>query len=83
MTDGYGPEAYFLKDAAKGTYEIFAHYYASHQQTLLGPATVIATVYTDFGRPEEAKETMTLRLDTGGATQPIGKISFAKKKKAK
>ena len=83
VTGGYGPEAYFLKDAAKGTYEVFAHYYASHQQTLLGPATVIATVYTDFGRPEEAKETMTLRLDTGGATQPIGKISFAKKRKAK
>lgn len=82
VTDGYGPEAYFLKDAAKGTYEISAHYYASHQQTLLGPATVIATVFTDFGRPEEAKETMTLRLDQGGATQPVGKISFAKKKKA-
>lgn len=83
VVDGYGPEAYFLKDAAKGTYEVFAHYYASHQQTLLGPATVIATVFTDFGRAEETSETMTLRLDRGGATQSIGKISFAKKKPAK
>jgi hypothetical protein len=83
VVDGYGPEAYFLTDAAKGTYEVFAHYYASHQQTLLGPATVIATVFTDFGRAEETSETMTLRLDRGGATQSIGKISFAKKKPAK
>jgi len=81
VTDGYGPEAYFLRDAAKGTYEILAHYYASHQQTLLGPATVIATVFTDFGRPEETSQTMTLRLDKSGATEEIGKITFSKKKK--
>ena len=51
ITDGYGPELYQIRRAQYGTYTIRAHYFASHQQTVFGPATCTLTVFTDWGRP--------------------------------
>lgn len=79
VVDGYGPEEYMIRRASKGgTYEISAKYYGSHQQTLLGPATVTATVYTNWGRKEEKRLTMSLRLEKQGDRIPIGSVTFPK-----
>jgi hypothetical protein len=61
-----------------GTYTIKAHYYGSRQQTLLGPATVTATVFTRYGRPGEQRQVLTLRLDRTKDLVEIGKIQIGK-----
>ena len=62
MTDGYGPEEYMIRNAPAGSYRIRAHYFASHQQAVFGPATATATAFTDWGRPEQAFRTISIRL---------------------
>ena len=63
FTQGYGPEAYNLRTLIPGSYKIEANYYGSRQQTLVGPATVKAIVFTNYGRPNETRQEITLRLD--------------------
>jgi len=74
--DGYGPEEYVLRRAASGTYQIRAHYFGSHQQRLCGPCTVMVQVFTDYCRPEEKKQTLSLRLDQGGADFLVGEVTI-------
>jgi outer membrane protein assembly factor BamE (lipoprotein component of BamABCDE complex) len=76
ITDGFGPELYEIRQAKPGTYTIRAHYYASHQQTIFGPATCTLTVYTDWGRAEQAHQVTTARLDNEKAMIPVGTASY-------
>jgi hypothetical protein len=57
-----------------GPFKIFAHYYGSRQQTVIGPCTITATVFTDFGRPNLKKLVLTLRLDKPRDRADIGEI---------
>jgi len=75
--DGYGPEEYVLRKAVPGVYQIKAHYYGSHQQTLAGACTVIAHVFLRYGRPDEQKQVMTLRLDRPSDQVVVGEVTFA------
>jgi hypothetical protein len=63
FTRGYGPEEYALRELIPGSYQIEANYYGSSQQTLVGPATVKAIVFTNYARPNETRQEITLRLD--------------------
>lgn len=74
-TQGYGPEEYLIRQATGGGYEMFVRYFGSRQTGLLGPATVTATVYTDWGRPTERCQRLTLRLDRQGEQIPVGRIA--------
>ncbi|NCA81966.1 MAG: DUF2135 domain-containing protein [Opitutae bacterium] len=76
VTDGYGPEEYLVRAAPPGSYAIKAKYYGSRQQTLVGPATVTATVFTDWGRAGEQRQTLALRLDQPRDMVDIGAITF-------
>mgnify|MGYP003603370545 CR=1 FL=1 len=76
VTDGYGPEEYLIHKAPHGSFAIKAKYYSSHQQTIVGPATLIATVFTHWGRPEANRQTLTLRLDDPKEMVDIGSIVF-------
>ncbi len=82
VTDGYGPEEYLIRKAPHGSYPIKAKYYSSHQQTVVGPATLTATVFTHWGRPEEQRQTLTLRLDDPKEMVDIGSIIFGNPKEA-
>ena len=75
VTTGYGPEEYLKKDAAKGAYKVLANYFGSRQQTLLGPATVTATVFTNWGRADEKRQVLSLRLDKVKDKVPIGEVT--------
>jgi hypothetical protein len=75
LTQGYGPEEYLLRRALPGKYEIKVHYYGSRQQTLVGPATMIATVFTHWGRADEKKEILTLRLDSPRDLELVGAVT--------
>lgn len=79
ITDGYGPEEYLVRRAFKGAYAIKAKYYGSRQQTVIGPATLTATVFTDWGRPNEKRQTLTLRLDKPHDIVEIGRVAIGGK----
>jgi len=76
VTDGYGPEEYLIRRAPRGKFDLKAKYYGSRQQTVVGPATVTATVFTDWGRAAEQRQTLTLRLDQPREMVDIGAIVF-------
>ena len=76
FTQGYGPEEYMVRRAQSGPVKIFAHYYGSRQQTVIGPCTITATVFTDFGRPTQKKQVLTLRLDKPHEKADIGEIQI-------
>ena len=76
ITDGFGPELYETRQAQDGVYDIRAHYYASHQQTIFGPATCTLTVYTDWGRPTQAQQVTTTRLDNQKQMIPVGTAAY-------
>ena len=76
VTTGYGPEEYLGKEAQKGTYRILANYFASHQQSLTGAATVSASVYTNWARPEERHQVLTLRLDRPRDKAAVGEVKI-------
>ncbi|MBX3169930.1 MAG: DUF2135 domain-containing protein [Candidatus Eremiobacteraeota bacterium] len=73
---GYGPEEYVLRKAMPGDYEIKAHYYGSHQQSLTGACTVLVSVFTDYGRPQEQRQLLTLRLDRPSNEETVGKVTI-------
>lgn len=72
FTQGYGPEEYCIRKAQPGGYKIFAHFFGSHQQNLSGATTVQATVITNFGRANEKRQALTLRLDKAKDRCDIG-----------
>jgi len=76
FTQGYGPEEYCLRKTMPGKYLIQANYYGSRQQELTGPCTVQATVITDFGRPNEKREALTLRLTSQKETVTVGTVTL-------
>jgi Ca-activated chloride channel homolog len=76
ITDGYGPEEYLIRKAPNGTYAIRTNYYGSRQQTIVGPATVTATVFTNWGRANEERRVLTVRLDKEKEKVEIGSITF-------
>lgn len=76
FTQGYGPEEYCLKNAMPGKYRIQTNYFGSRQQQLTGGTTVQATVITNFGRPNEKRQHLTLRLTQDQRTVEIGTITW-------
>jgi hypothetical protein len=74
FTQGYGPEEYVLRRALPGKYIVKAHYYGSSQQTVSGACTVIVTVFTNYGRKNENKQILTLRLEQPGYDRVVGEI---------
>jgi Ca-activated chloride channel family protein len=76
ITQGYGPEEYLVRKAMHGQYGVKVHYYGSHQQTLVGPATVTATVFTNWGRADEKRQTLTLRLGTPREMEEVGVVTI-------
>jgi len=76
FTQGYGPEAYILRKAMRGTYTVQANFYGSRAQTLQGAVTLQVDVFTNFGRPTEKRRTITVRLTEKKETIDIGEVEF-------
>jgi tetratricopeptide (TPR) repeat protein len=76
ITNGYGPEEYVIRRAVPGQYAVKAHYYGSGQQTLVGPATLTATVFTNWGRADEKRQVLTLRLESPREMEEIGAVTI-------
>jgi uncharacterized protein YfaP (DUF2135 family) len=76
FTGGYGPEEYAVRRARPGRYGVKANYYGSREQGLAGPTTVQATIITHFGRPQEERRSLTLRLEEAREVVDVGEVSF-------
>jgi hypothetical protein len=76
FTGGYGPEEYAVRRARPGRYAVKANYYGSNEQRLAGPTTVQATIITNFGRPQEERRRVTLRLEEAREVVDVGEVSF-------
>ena len=77
FTEGYGPEEYALRCLIPGTYRIQADYYGSSQAKLSGSATVKATVFTDYGRANEKRQELILRLPGVKSVVDVGSVELA------
>ncbi len=64
FTQGYGPEAFMIRDAVKGKYLVQTDYYGTHTQRVLGPVTLYAEIYTNYGREDEERQFLAFRLDS-------------------
>lgn len=73
---GYGPEEYLKKDLERGVYKICSNYFASHQTSLTGAATITVCVYTDWGTKDEKFELITFRLDKPKKKLLIGEVKL-------
>jgi tetratricopeptide (TPR) repeat protein len=76
FTQGYGPEEYMVRRAAHGVYKVEANYFGSRATRLLGPVTVQVDVYTHYGRADEQRKSLTIRLKEAQETVRIGEIEF-------
>ncbi|MGC3960021.1 MAG: DUF2135 domain-containing protein [Verrucomicrobiota bacterium] len=76
FTQGYGPEEYCLHKARPGAYKIAVNYYGSQAAQLMGPVTVQAEIITHFGRLNEKRKSLTLRLEDKKETVVIGEVEF-------
>jgi hypothetical protein len=65
MTEGYGPEEYLLRRAARGEYQIRVNVYGTDRINPNGSTVVTARLYRDFGRPNQSEQTMELELKPG------------------
>ncbi|MGE5316432.1 MAG: DUF2135 domain-containing protein, partial [Chloroflexota bacterium] len=73
---GYGPEEYILKDAIPGKYKVSVNYYSDRRQSITGPVTVYATMYKDYGKPEEVVKHISVQLTRDKKTLEIGEMIF-------
>ena len=62
MTEGYGPEEFLLRNAIKGKYKVEVDYYGSSEQTISGPVTIQALLFTNFGMENEKVKKITIRM---------------------
>ncbi len=76
FTQGYGPEEYLLKRGKKGAYDIKVNYYGSGAQRLMGAVTLQVDIYTNYGRPNQARKSITLRLNKQKKTITVGDIKL-------
>ncbi len=76
FTQGYGPEEYVIHEAMPGTYTVKANYFGSRAQTLTGAVTVQLELFTNYGRPNEKRQAITLRLTQKKETITVGELKF-------
>jgi len=76
FTRGYGPEEYLLKKAMKGKYTIRVKYFSSSAPRLSGSVTLQVDIFTNFGRPNATRRSITVRLRRSKEIINVGDISF-------
>ena len=60
----------------KGQYIIKANYFGSRAVSLQGPVTVQAVIFTNYGRPNESRANLTLRLEKTKEVVTLGTAKF-------
>lgn len=76
FTQGYGPEEYLIKKAVHGMYEVKTNFYGSRSQKVAGAVTLQVDLFTNFGRENEKRRSVTLRLTESKQTFKVADIEF-------
>jgi TonB-dependent SusC/RagA subfamily outer membrane receptor len=76
FTQGYGPEEYQIKNAAKGKYSIQVNYYGDRYQKKQVPSFIKLTIYKNYGRPNQTFTTQTLIMDNQTGKVEIGEVKW-------
>lgn len=76
FTQGYGPEEYSIRKAMKGNYVVRTKFFGSSAAEMQGAVTLTLDLYTDYGRPTEHHEAITIRLAENKDTFTVGEITF-------
>jgi len=76
FTGGYGPEVYMLRRTLPGQYRIEADFYGANNVTLAGGATIQATIITNFGRPNEDRQSLSVRVRDKKEVVSLGTITL-------
>lgn len=75
MTNGFGPEEYLLHRAPKGDYQIKVNVYRTDTLDPNGATTVRATLFRNWGRPDQSVEVIEIDLEgKGDGARPVGRF---------
>ncbi len=75
VTQGYGPEMYVLRRAPQGTYNVFAHYFASNRNRASARTKVYVTMIENWGTPSEQVTERVIALETGKQKHAIAQLA--------
>ena len=76
VTQGYGPEEFCLRRAINGKYKVEVNLFGESRQTIGGPITIKADLFTDFGKPGQKRETINFRVKTNKEVVELGALKF-------
>jgi Ca-activated chloride channel homolog len=76
FTAGYGPEVYLLNKAMPGAYQVKTKFFGSSAAQLAGAVTLQVDIFTDYGRPNEKRRSMTFRLTENKQMFTVGEITL-------
>ncbi len=76
FTGGYGPEEYLLHKAPLGNYTIKVHFYGNGSPELTGGTTLYVDVFTNYGRENQKRQTLSLRLENAQDDFLVGTIAI-------
>ncbi len=77
FTNGYGPEQFMLRHAMAGTYKVQLDYFGDNLQKIAGGTSVMAEIYTNYGKPNQVRKIIALQLDKeGDHTVLVGEFKF-------
>jgi tetratricopeptide (TPR) repeat protein len=76
FTGGYGPEEYMIKKAIQGEYKIQANYFGTGSQSILAPVSIHLTFITNFGKIDQKKQEVTVRLENKKDVIDVGVFKF-------
>lgn len=76
LTEGYGPEEFMLRDALKGNYNVLVDYYSDDLQKISGPTILKVTLFTNYGKKNEQKKTIIIRLDKEEEELEVGSFKI-------
>lgn len=65
VTEGFGPEMYYIPTLEQGDYHIRARYYASDRNRLAVRTKVHVTIFRNFGKPGQTVESKVFTLEDG------------------
>lgn len=75
MTQGYGPEEFILKKAINGKYKVEVNLFGDSRQTIGGPVTIYAELFTDYGKPTQKRQTISFRVNSAKEVVEIGALA--------
>lgn len=76
MTNGFGPEEFILKKAIKGSYKVLVKYFSDDVQKISGPTILKVTLFKNYGKKNETRERIVIKLDKKEDELEVGTIEF-------